>query len=96
MCTYVAKENPPIKFLTNTILYIKATCLSMTDILGGGGRESPVKHRAGGGQQGGASTDGGGGTGGEGPTGALCTGFTLIQINSQKPGFGRKNQLRRW
>jgi hypothetical protein len=40
---------------------------SLWSVLGGGGRESPVKHEAGGGAS----------TGGEGPTGALCTGFTL-------------------
>ncbi len=42
----------------STILYIKATCLSVTDVLGGGGRESPVK----GGPSTGASTGGGGGS----------------------------------
>jgi len=36
-------------------------------VLGGGGRESPVKHGARGASRGGASTGGGGGTGEEGP-----------------------------
>jgi hypothetical protein len=68
------------------------TACSLWSVLGGGGRESPVKHGAGG-----ASMGGGGGTGGKGPgggggarvgkdraggssTGALCTGFTLVLI----------------
>jgi len=52
--------------------------------LGGGGRESPVKHRAkganrgGGGQQGGARAgkDWAGGS----STSALCTRFTLVRL----------------
>ncbi len=41
---------------------------SLWSVLGGGKRESPVKHGAGGGQQGGPTrAGGGGGTGGEGP-----------------------------
>jgi hypothetical protein len=50
---------------------------TLNHVLGGGGRESPVKHGAGGASRGGASTGGGGGgtggggggTGGEGPGG---------------------------
>ncbi len=40
------------------------TACSLWSVLGGGGRESPVKHGAGG-----ASMGGGGGTGGKGPGG---------------------------
>ncbi len=61
---------------------LPVTARSLWSVLGGGGRESPVKHGAGG-----AST----GRGGGGPrvgkdraggslTGALCTGFTLVLI----------------
>jgi hypothetical protein len=48
---------------------LPVTARSLCSVLGGGGRESPVKHGAGGG--------GAGGQGAEGPTGALCTRFTL-------------------
>jgi hypothetical protein len=74
---------------------LPVTARSLWSVLGGGGRESPVKHGAGGASTGGgwagkdrargASTGGGGGTGEEGPgggssMGALCTGFTLVNI----------------
>jgi hypothetical protein len=96
----ILKQNRPLHFL-----WQNRQQLSVCDgRFGGGGRESLVKHRAGGGKQGGPARVGrggdgwgamggerpggggpartkGGGTGGEGPTGALCTGFTLVIRN---------------
>ncbi len=49
---------------------LPVTARSLWSVLGGGARESPVKHGAGGGaSRGGASMSRGGGTGGEGPGG---------------------------
>ncbi len=62
------------------------TAHSLWSVLGGGGRESPVKHGGGGGgkaRAGGASTGAGGARAGKdrargSSTRALCTGFTLV------------------
>ncbi len=59
---------------------LPVTARSLWSVLGGGGKESPVKQKAGG-----ASTGGGGGgragkdRAGGSSTGALCTGFTLVR-----------------
>jgi hypothetical protein len=53
------------------------TARSLWSVLGGGGRESPVKHGA-------RGPAGGGAWAGKDRAGALCTGFTLVKNNPLK------------
>ncbi len=57
---------------------LPVTARSLWCALGGGGRESPVKHGAGGAITGG----GGGGTGGEGPGGGEFDGCIMHRVHT--------------
>jgi len=60
---------------------------SLWSVLGGGGRESPVKHGTGGGQHGRGRTGWGGGAGGGGPGGGKLDGCIMHQVHtSHKDG----------
>jgi hypothetical protein len=58
---------------------LPVTAHSLWSVLGGGGRESPVKHGAGGASTGGG---GGGGTGGEGPGGGEFDGCIMHRVHT--------------
>jgi hypothetical protein len=63
------------------------TARSLWSVLGGEGRESPVKHVARG-----AST--GGGRAGKDRVGALCTRFTLVKMKCKKKGKKKYNEAK--